>query len=297
MDGNALLEIDSLSKQFGSTAALSNVSLRVSRGEVFGLVGPNGAGKSTLLKSVVGLVRISSGHISVDGFDPNRQGVELRRRISFLPGEGNTYLGMKGGDFLDFALSGYSRIDEKLLGELHASFPLPLNKKIRSYSAGMKRQLLLIQALSPATPLILLDEPTEALDPSHRLFLLSLIQRLAREGRSIVFSSHQLDEVESVCHRVAFLHQGKLLDCDSIEGIREKSSRWIRVSLKKGADASVLKISGVKSLRARADYFLIEVESNPHSVIRELSQLPILSLEFNRTRLSELYADLYGVQS
>ena len=225
METPQVLAAEGVRKRYGDVLALDGVSFELRRGEILGLVGPNGAGKTTFLKAAVGLVRLKEGRILVDGLDVGLDPVGVRRRAGYLPGECNLYPGMTGKGFLDFCLAGYPGVDSALRDDLVARFELPLRKKVRKHSTGMRRKLLLVQALCPRTPLALLDEPTESLDPSSRLFLLSLLRRLAGEGRAIVFSSHQLDEVERICDRVALLHRGKLLDFAPIDSLRERAAR------------------------------------------------------------------------
>jgi len=225
MEAPQVLAAEGVAKRYGAVLALGGISLDARRGEILGLVGPNGAGKTTFLKSAVGLVRLSEGRIRIDGIDVAEDPVGVRRRTGYLPGECNLYPGMTGQTFLNFCLEGYPDADAALRKELAERFDLPLRKKVRKYSTGMRRKLLLIQALCLRTPLIFLDEPTESLDPSSRIFLLGLLRRLAGEGRTIVFSSHQLDEVERICDRVALLHKGSLLDFATIESLRERAAQ------------------------------------------------------------------------
>src|SRR5262249_37896530 len=131
--------------------------------------------------------------------------VRARRSLGYLPGDGRFYETMRGGDFLDFALGGYPAIDRALRDELVRAFALPLRKRIRGYSHGMKRKIGILQAVVPAVPLAILDEPEEGLDPTARAYFLDLLLRLRAGGKTIFLSSHQLESVARVCDRVAFV--------------------------------------------------------------------------------------------
>ena len=171
-----------------------------------------------------------------------------------------------------------------------------MRRRVRTYSHGMKRKLALVQALAPEVPLHLLDEPTEGLDPTVRLLLLDRLRDLRARGRAIVFSSHGLAEVERVCDRVAFLDRGRLLDCDTMEAIRGKASKYLRVSFRSSPTPATLAAAGLAGAEERDGGFLVPVEGDPGKALRALAALPVASIEWNRLALAEIYADLYGVR-
>ena len=201
---------DRVTKRFADVTALDEVAFAVEQGEIMGLVGPNGAGKTTLLKSAVGLVRPDTGGVTVDGIDVRHDPVAARGRIGYMPGDCGLYDRWTGRAILDFCLGAYPTVDvdDSLVDALVSRFELPLAKRVRGYSTGMRRKLLLIQALAVRAPLLVLDEPTEGLDPTTRAFLADHLRGRAEAGTTVLFSSHQLDEVEEISHRIAFLHHG-----------------------------------------------------------------------------------------
>lgn len=288
-----MIEVASLGKRYGAFRALEGVSFRVEPREIFGLVGPNGAGKTTILKSLLGVVIPTEGRCSVEGIDVRARPVDARRRIGYLPSEGRFYEPMRGGEFLRFALGGYPTVDWALADELAAAFALPLEKRIRGYSHGMKRKLGILQAVAPRVPVAVLDEPEEGLDPTARQAFLALLRRLREAGKTILLSSHHLETVAQVCDRVAFVAAGKLVDCDSVARIRERAGRNLRVRLRPGADPACLRVPGVREVIARGAEFTVVSEDDPLEVLRRLAALPLDGLEFRQLRLEEVYADLY----
>ncbi len=291
------VQIQRLEKRFGRRTALAGVDLEIPAGEVFGLVGPNGAGKSTLLRILVGVVRPSGGEARVLGHRLPEESLAVRRRAGYLPGDANLYERMRGGEFLAFALNGYSALDRSLERRLLEAFNLPLRERIRAYSHGMKRKLALACALLPDVPLHILDEPTEGLDPSVRIALLDVLRELRARGHTVLLSCHDLAEVERICDRVAFLNAGKLLDCDTIEGIRSKTARFLRATFRAAPDPGALARAGLVVAGREGEVHLLRIEGDPSAALRGLADLPIASLEWNRPSLADLYAQLYGARS
>jgi len=193
--------------------AVDGVTFEINRGEVFGLLGPNGSGKSTTIKVLLGLLRPTKGRVAVFGLPPSD--VETKKRIGYLPEESFLYPFLNARETLDYYAKLFEidhrtrerRIDELLdmVGLKSAQF-----RQVREYSKGMQRRIGLAQALINDPELLILDEPTSGLDPLGRMKVREIIQRLRNEGRTVFFSSHELGEVETVCDRVAMLHQGEL---------------------------------------------------------------------------------------
>ncbi len=292
----AMIRIEGLGKTWGSFVALDGVTFDVPRGSIFGLVGPNGAGKTTLLKALAGVVRPSTGGCWVDGISVEREPVAAKLRMGYLPGDGQLWERLTGGAFLREATACHPRIDRALQEELVDRFHLPLRKRIRTYSHGMKRKIGIVQALVPDVPLSVLDEPEDGLDPTARRILLDVLRRLQSTGRTTLLSSHQLDAVARVCDRVAFLAAGRLVDCDALPSIRERSARNIRVRLAPGLAPEVLRVEGVAEVHRREEEWVVVASGDPLPVLRRLAALDIEGLEYRQLRLEEVYADLYAIE-
>ncbi|MGO9111139.1 MAG: ABC transporter ATP-binding protein [Thermoguttaceae bacterium] len=219
---NLVIEIRGLTRQFGATRALDNVSLAVPRGVVFGLIGANGAGKTTLIRHVLGLLKAQTGSVRVFGLDPVKEPVGVLSRVGYLSEEGDLPGWMRVDELMRYLRAFYPEWDEDYAQDLRRQFSLDSAAKVKNLSKGQRARVGLLVALAYRPELLLLDEPSSGLDPIVRRDILGAIVRtIADEGRTVLFSSHLLDEVERVSDRVAMLDSGRVLfagDCDEIKG-------------------------------------------------------------------------------
>lgn len=219
----AVINIENLSRSFGSKTVLNGLSLTVPRGAVFGLVGENGAGKSTLIKHILGLWRAETGSVRVFGDDPVADPVAVLNHVGYLSEEPDLPGWMTIDELMRYTEAFYPKWDTDYAEELLTQFALDRNARIKTLSKGQlaKTGLLIAQAHRP--DLLLLDEPSSGLDPIVRADILTeVIRTVAHEGRTVFFSSHFLDEIERVSDHIAFLHQGRLVLCGPIDEIREQ---------------------------------------------------------------------------
>ncbi|MFN3240074.1 MAG: ABC transporter ATP-binding protein [Planctomycetota bacterium] len=283
---DAVVDVQGLVKRYDQRPVLRGLDLRVEPGQLLGLIGPNGAGKSTLLRTLVGLVERSDGAVRMFGLDPQRDALAIRRRTSYLPGETGVYQQMRGAAFLDFALGFYPRHDTALRDELLDAFALPLNQRVRSYSAGMKQKIALVATLVPDVDLYLLDEPDRALDASVRFFVRDVLRRVKQRGKTIVLSSHHLSEVETLADRLEFLLDGALVPAARVRDARLALRRQPRIRLHDGHTLP----PGAQVVREEPDGMLV-VQTDDDAV-RWLQTAPaeaIASAEIGVDRLEDLY--------
>ena len=216
------VEIDGLSKSFGSTKALDGVELTVSPGEVAGFLGPNGAGKSTTLRVLLGLLRADSGTVRLLGGDPWRDAVRLHRRIAYVPGDVTLWPNLTGMQAIDFlaTLRGSDTVDEKRKAELIERFELDPHKKARTYSKGNRQKVAIVAAFSTRSELYLLDEPTAGLDPLMERAFQQCVREVADQGAAVLLSSHILAEVEKLCSTVTIVRAGRTVRSATLEQMR-----------------------------------------------------------------------------
>jgi ABC-2 type transport system ATP-binding protein len=208
----AVIALGGLSRQFGSTTALDDVSVLVPRGTVFGVVGENGAGKTTLIKHVLGMLKAQTGTVRVFGLDPVRNPVEVLSRVGYLSERRDLPGWMRVDEFIRYTQAFYPRWDEQYAAELLEQFQLDPAQKIKSLSQGQQAKAGLLTALAYRPDLLILDEPSSGLDPVVRRDILEVIIRMAAgEGRTVLFSSHLLDEVERVAAHVVMLQRGRVV--------------------------------------------------------------------------------------
>ncbi len=222
------LVLDSIVKSFGRIRAVNDLSMKVEAGRVHGLLGPNGSGKSTVMKSILGLVKPDLGGLKVYGVDVEKNPVEARRMIGYVPEAPRLYEFLTGIEYLDF-VADIHRLDvetkRKRITEFLSALELEgrENEMISGYSQGMKQKIAIIAALLHKPKLLVLDEPLSGLDPRSARIVKDLIHELAVEGVTTVFSTHVLEIADAICDRVTIMYQGEVLAEGTVAELREKA--------------------------------------------------------------------------
>ncbi len=222
-----VLKVEGLRKSYGVREALKGIDFHVDEGEVFALIGPNGAGKTTTLRIIATLLTMSAGKVDVLGFDLKKHPEKIREKISYLPEEAGAYRNLKGIDYLKFMAHFYAENasdSEAIIRRAQeiADLGARLNDKVGTYSKGMVRKLLLGRALMTRPALAILDEPTSGLDVINSLEVREIIKSFAKEGISVLLSSHNMLEIEFLSHRVALIDNGLILDTGTSAALKEK---------------------------------------------------------------------------
>ena len=226
MNGEAVIHINSLTRKFGAKVALSDVSMSVPSGSVFGLVGENGAGKTTLIRHILGLLRAESGAVRVFGHDPVADPVSVLARIGYLSEQPDLPEWMQVHEFIRYSRAFYPKWDPGYAEAMRMQFGLDPKKRVRVLSKGQRAKLGLLAAQAHRPDLLLLDEPSSGLDPIVRSEILAaIIRSVAEEGRTVFFSSHLLEEVERVSDHIAMLHEGKVVLCGELRAIKAQHRR------------------------------------------------------------------------
>ena len=222
MVSDFVITVSELTRRFGATTALASVSLSLARGAVYGLVGANGAGKTTLIKHILGLLRAEGGSVRVFGLDPVADPVGVLSRIGYLSEENDLPGWMRVDELIRYSRAFYPGWDDAYAEELRRTFALDAAAKIKNLSRGQRARLGLLTALAYRPELLVLDEPSSGLDPIVRRDILgAVIRTIADEGRTVLFSSHLLHEVEEVADHVTMIHQGRIVVSAPLAEIRE----------------------------------------------------------------------------
>jgi beta-exotoxin I transport system ATP-binding protein len=289
-----LIKTDGLTKQYGSVSALEDCTLSVGAGEVFGLLGPNGSGKTTLLRLLMGYLRPTRGRATIDGRDCWRDSVAVHRGVSYLPGDVRLWRGMTGRQVLAFfaRLRGHDVARSLRLAD---RLGLDLSRKVGQMSTGMRGKLALAAVLAVDVPLLVLDEPTSNLDPTVRQLLLGLIRKARASGKTIVFSSHVLSEVEQVSDRVAILRQGRLVHSQTMSQIRRRHRIRARLvgSMPQIPDAMRAQLS-VSS--ASDGQITIDAPGDLASILGWLSTLPLAEVHIEPIGLQAVYEKYHPLE-
>ncbi len=215
-----MLAAKEIRKHYGLLKALDGCSLQVNKNEVFGLLGPNGAGKTTFIRTLLGFLRPTSGQAWIDGWDCFRESIRVRRSVAYLPAEGELFRSLRGRDALTFFASIHPEGSVERALQIAERFELDLSRKVGYMSTGMRQKLALSVVLANRTPFLILDEPTANLDPTTRATVLQLVREAKQGGRTVLFSSHVLSEIEEVCDRAAIMNSGRVVETVDLHQLR-----------------------------------------------------------------------------
>ena len=287
-----MLSICNLSRRFNQQQVLDGVSLQVDPTEILGLVGPNGAGKSTLLRCVIGLVRPDQGTIQVGAVDALTHSLEARSLIGYGPSETALYHRMRAGELLEFALSFHESADLDEGRALLQRFEVPVRRRVRHLSHGMKRKILLAQALASGAGLLLLDEPMEALEPEARRMGERLLRARARDGAAVLFSSHDLASTERLCDRIAFLHQGAIIREGRAAELQSAASSVLRLTLREPVSVGSLPTHKGWVWQGERTSWTLRHEDAIEVTLGRLQHLPIAGINDGSESLEDLFAAL-----
>jgi ABC-2 type transport system ATP-binding protein len=286
-----LLQTNDLTKDYGRFRALDRLNLEIGPGEVFGLLGPNGSGKSTALRLLMGFLRPTMGQATIAGHDCWSDGVAARRQVAYLPGELRLYENMTGRDLIRF-LSKLRQLPSRAeLAALARAFDIDVDRPIADLSSGMKRKVALLQVLMPHAPLLILDEPTNTLDPTMRDELLGQLRHAKAEGQAVLFSSHVLSEVERVCDRVGILHRGHLVHLQVMKELREV--RLIHATFAGTAEA-IPDLPGLRHQERHENRLTLEYAGPLAILLGWLSRQPVQELKIEPLGLGPIYHRYHG---
>jgi ABC-2 type transport system ATP-binding protein len=294
------IRLDAISKTYGSLSAVERVSFDVHAAEIFGFLGLNGAGKTTTIRILLDLVRPTSGRAYVFGFDCRHESLMVRAHVGFLPGELGFYGDMTGEATLNvLARLNDEAIDRARQGELLERMQLSrrdLRRKIREYSTGMKRKLGIVQAFQSDRPLLILDEPTEGLDPLMQDALYELLLDTRRRGRTVFMSSHVLSEVERVCDRIGLLRRGELALVSTVADVRRMAARHVRIVFRDDVslDAASLVLPGeAEIIEVVPRAWTLNVRGPLGPLLAAVSGHPVEDIEVREPHLEEVLKTYY----
>ncbi len=287
------LEVAGLHKRYGSLQALRGVGFEVRAGEVLGYLGPNGAGKTTTLRIILDLVRADAGRVRV--FGAPACSAAVRARIGALPGELKLYGDMRAGAVLDLFARFRPERPPVLREPLVAAFglgPSDLAKRVKFLSHGTRQKIGLLVAMQHDPDLLVLDEPTNGLDPLVQRAFRTVLRERAAAGRAVLLSSHVLSEVEATCHRVAVLRAGELLALEPVDALRERAVRRLQVRLRSGSPAALEHVPGVVRAELRDAEATLWVRGDVNPILRAVAVLDVEHFVFAEPQLEDAFTSL-----
>ena len=293
--GEHVIETQGLTVYYGTHRGIHGVDLIVEKGEVFGFLGPNGAGKTTTQRVLLDVIRPTLGRASVFGMDSRKQGKEIRKRIGYLPGELSLYTMLTGRQFLALMSSLEDRpVYDSYRDELCERLELDTSRKIKEYSRGNKQKIGVVSAFMSKPELIILDEPTTGLDPLIQQVVLELVRETREDGRTVFFSSHILQEVQSVCDRVGIIRNGELIKTERIETLTAQQFKRIRLTLASTPPADAFVTEGVAEVGRDGNTVTLEIQTDLEPVIRKALTFGIADMETQPVTLEEVFLAFYG---
>ncbi|MBN2169071.1 MAG: ABC transporter ATP-binding protein [Actinobacteria bacterium] len=284
---------EGLTKHYGTTVGVEDLALEVEEGEIYGFLGPNGAGKTTTLRLLLGLIEPTGGKGEVLGYDIWHQSVEVKRIVGYLPGDPALYPELTGEAHIRF-ISKFNGHDERNGRELATRLELELDKRIEDYSRGMKQKLALVLALMKKPSVLIMDEPTNALDPLTQHVLYDLLREYRNEGTTVLFSSHNLPEIERVCSRVGIIRDGHLSRAERIEDLGAKRIRTVEVVFENEVPRGFDNIPGVSEVKIDQDRLELKLKGDINPLLRKIAQYEIVDLSFTHASLEDIFLEFYG---
>lgn len=292
-----VIEINNLTKTYGKSRGISNVSFNVEEGEIFGFIGPNGAGKSTTIRTLLSLIYPTSGHATILGMDCIKDAPKILKNVGYLPSEVFYYDNMKVIDLLKYSASFYKKDCSSRINELAAILDLDLNKKIDDLSYGNKKKVGIVQGLLHKPKLIILDEPTSGLDPLMQQKFFELLKEENKKGATILFSSHILSEVQKVCHRVAIIKEGKIVKVEKISTLTEDTYKKVSIDLGEPLEIDYFNIPGVTKLLINENTVSFLYKGNLNKILKKISDINVRNITIEEPDLEEIFMHYYEKES
>ena len=286
---DSVIVVKNLTKSYKDILAVNNISFDVKKGEIFGFLGPNGAGKTTTIRTLLGYLSPNAGQAYIFGKNINDNIVEIRRNVGYIPGELALYEHLTGRQFLNYFAS-LRNTELSLLDHLLTIFELPLDRKIKTYSKGMKQKMGIVQAFMDDPDVVIMDEPTGGLDPLLQQKFYKFLKEEKAKGRTMFFSSHILSEVDKICDRIAIIRNGEIVALEKVEDLKRKRGKKIRIKF----DKKPQDFSGFKKVKEVDGWVEIETEDDIDSLIKNISKHKVLDIEIQEYSLEDIFMKYYS---
>lgn len=289
----SVIEISHLTKYYGKARGIADVSFSVEEGEIFGFIGPNGAGKSTTIRTLLALIRPTSGSAKIFGMDCIKDAPRIAKEIGYLPSEVFYYDNMRVIDLLKYSASFYKKDCTKRIHELAEILDLDLTRRVEDLSLGNKKKAGIVQGLIHEPKLIILDEPTSGLDPLMQQKFFELLREENKKGATILFSSHILSEVQKLCDRVAIIKEGSIIKLESMSALTEDNYKKVSLEVKNPVDDDFFIFPGVSSLKIEGKAVSFLFRGNINLVTGRLAEIELNNAWIEEPTLEEVFMHYY----
>jgi ABC-2 type transport system ATP-binding protein len=290
-----VIETHELTKRYGAARGIEGVSMTVEPGEVFGFLGPNGAGKTTTIRTLLDLLHPTSGSATIFGLDSRRDSLAIRARLGNAPGDFAYDPRMTGRELVSFLADLRGMRDLGRTGELAGRFRADMDRPLAELSRGNRQKVALVQAAFHDPELLILDEPSSGLDPLMQEEFLTFVAEERERGRTVFLSSHELDEVQRACDRVAIIRDGRLVAVESVADVTGRTYRHVAIEFARPVDAAEFRaIDGVSDLVATGRRLTFKASGAVDPVIKAAARHTVTELELSRPTLEEIFLTYYG---
>ncbi len=291
----SVIETKDLSVYYGRHRGILKVNLRVEKGEVFGFLGPNGAGKTTTQRVLMDIIRPTAGEAFMFGKDCQKEGVAIRERVGYLPGELSLYDNMRASQFFEMYYSlQKNNTDPNYWKVLANRLDLDTSRKLREYSRGNKQKVGVVAAFMNKPALLILDEPTAGLDPLVQQTVMDLVREANKAGTTVFFSSHILPEVQAVCDRVGIIREGQMVATERVEDLTTQHFKRVRFTFAAAPPEGTFAQDGVTEITRDGQNITLEIYQHLDEVMRTAASFGITDLETLHVSLEEIFLAYYG---
>jgi len=287
------IETERLTKYYGKDRGIIDLNLKINEGEIFGFIGPNGSGKTTTIRLFLSLLFPTSGSGKIFNYDIAKDGPRIKKIVGFIPTEVNYYENMTVKELIEYSARFYEISLNHRFNQLVDALDLDLSRKIDDLSMGNKKKVAVVQSLIHRPRLLILDEPTSGLDPLIQNHLFDILNEDNEKGTTIFFSSHVLSDVEKFCHRVAFIKDGRIVNEDDIDSLKEKLLSRITYRLKEGKNDITLQTPGVISVEKNKNSTSFLYKGEIPILLKELSQMPVEKITITEPDLEDVFMHYY----
>ncbi len=292
---NTVIRTNRLTKSYGKSRGIVELDLEVGAGEVFGYLGPNGAGKTTTIRTLLDLIRPTGGTAEVFGLDSHRDSLAIHRRIGYLPGELRLYESLSSIELLSYFGHLRGHFDRADAERIAGALDLDLGREIRTLSHGNRQKVGLVQALMGKPELVVLDEPTQGLDPFVQQAFYRLLAEIRSEGRTVFMSSHVLPEIERTCDRVGIVRDGRLLAVEWVSDLKARALRRLELRFAGPVPPSAFAVvPGVRDVAVDAEIVTCTVVGSVDALFKAASGYELIDVVSHEPGLEEIFLAYYG---
>ena len=288
-----IIETKNLAKSYKKNRGIESINISVNEGEIYGFIGPNGAGKSTTIKTLLNFIYPTDGSATIFGMDIIKDNCKIKENIGYVPSEVKYYDSVKVKDIMKYAQSFYPNVSNEELSQICIDLELDMEKKMGELSLGNKKKVAIAQALIQNPKLLILDEPTNGLDPLMQKKLFNILLKEKEKGNTVFLSSHNLNEVQSLCDRVAVIKEGKIIDIIELEKITKKLGLKITLKSNDIDEEIILNLGGKIINNSNENLFIFLYYKDTNSLIKELSKYNIEELLIEKENLEDTFLNYY----